>query len=60
METLLTGTLSPVSMLSLTIASPESKRISAGKMESDGEERLITSPGTSVLVSRIAPVKVMG
>ena len=59
MGTLLTGTLSPVSMLSLTIASPESSRISAGNMESDGEERLTMSPGTSVLESRIAPVKVI-
>lgn len=54
---LLTGTLSPVSILSFTIASPDSKNTSAGTVVRWDSMRLITSPGTSALDSHSSPVK---
>lgn len=53
--TLLTGTLSPVSMLSLTMASPERRNMSAGMSVRFEEERLTTSPGTRFGEARSVP-----
>lgn len=44
---LLTGTLSPVNMLSFTIASPDRRRMSAGTVFREGEMRETVSPGKS-------------
>lgn len=53
---LLTGTLSPVSMLSLTIASPESRNRSAGTNEKSELDKLTISPGTRSVESHSVPV----
>lgn len=50
-----TGTDSPVSIDSLTIASPERRTRSAGKVVRDASERSITSPGTRVVESSVIP-----
>jgi len=55
--TLLTGTLSPVNMLSLTIASPDNRKRSAGTRENCELERLTMSPGTSSVESCATPEK---
>lgn len=54
---LLTGTLSPVNMLSLTMASPDKRKKSAGTRENCELERLTMSPGTSSVESRAIPEK---
>jgi hypothetical protein len=56
---LLTGTLSPVSMLSFTIASPDSKKRSDGTKLKDDIERLTTSPGTRSRESFSSPRSVV-
>lgn len=53
--TLETGTDSPVSMDSFTIASPERRRKSAGKVCKEGSEMSTTSPGTRSPESLIIP-----
>ena len=54
--TLLTGTLSPVSILSFTIASPTRRKRSAGKMENWESDIFTISPGTSSVESHSIPV----
>ena len=55
---LLTGTLSPVNMLSFTMVSPLRRKRSAGTKLSGGEIRLTMSPITSSLESFSTPAKV--
>jgi hypothetical protein len=52
---LLTGTDSPVNMLSLTIASPERRNMSQGKNVSCDSVKFTMSPGTSVVESLSCP-----
>jgi hypothetical protein len=56
---LLTGTLSPVSMLSFTIVSPERRNMSAGKKLDWNSERFMMSPGTRTVESRSTPNNVV-
>lgn len=53
--TLETGTDSPVSIYSLTMASPESSTASQGKRASDGSAASNTSPGTRESESIVRP-----
>lgn len=46
----------PVSMLSLTMQSPASSRLSHGSWVRDGSDTSYTSPGTSSLLSTCRPV----
>lgn len=54
-----TGTLSPVSMLSFTIASPDKRKMSAGKRGARNSERLTMSPGTSFEESSVVPAQIL-
>lgn len=54
--TLLTGTLSPVNMLSFRMASPERRNRSAGTKVNAELDKLTTSPGTKSVELRSCPV----